>query len=124
MDHCICIQHDRGCLGPLTVWVTKPNDEDEADDDVPMDSVAHGARANRDGDRRSVHYNLRDRTYGAASSVKRGKMIMMPRYWDKIYEKTHEYVHPSLPNDYFHAPVSDEMLLMCVCSHTPIFLSS
>jgi hypothetical protein len=80
----------RGCLGPLTVWVTKPNDEDEADDDVPMDSVAHGARANRDGDRRSVHYNLRDRTYGAASSVKRGKMIMMPRYWDKIYEKTHE----------------------------------
>ena len=80
------------------MWVTKPNDEDEAeaDDDVPMASVAHGARGNRGNDRRSVHYNLRDRTDDRTSSVKRGKMIMMPRYWDKIYEKTHKYVHPSV----------------------------
>jgi hypothetical protein len=70
----------RGDLGPVTVWVTKENDE------APETAVA--AAQNNNVRAGSVRYNIRQR--GGDTRGKRGQMIMKQKYWNKIYEQKHK----------------------------------
>lgn len=77
MQQPLFINHQyRGALGPLTVWITK------SDEDISSEGTQ---RSNSNPT--SVRYNLRER--GDDPTSRRGQMIMKERYWDKVYERTH-----------------------------------
>jgi len=87
----------RGALGPLTVWVTK-SDEDSASEG--------NQRLNTTRDRSNIRYNLRERVNDA--TVMRGQMIMKERYWEKVYERRHR---PSF-RDYCELDFGDNPIIV------------
>ena len=72
----------RGALGPLTVWVTKRDDNDH-------DHAETGTVQRRSNSQRSMRYNLRNHHLGHGANVRRGEMVMKEQYWEKVYDRAH-----------------------------------
>lgn len=73
----------RGDLGPLTVWVSKQPNEifDDPTPPLPPPAANHGNNG---------PYALRNQRFDSnPPRTKIGRLILSPKYWTKVYDKTH-----------------------------------
>mmetsp|Transcript_48101 Transcript_48101/g.145278 ORF Transcript_48101/g.145278 Transcript_48101/m.145278 type:complete len:462 (-) Transcript_48101:471-1856(-) len=92
----------RGRLGPLTVWVTKDDDAEDAVSNASSPSTVAASSASPASSMETHGYNLRSNSRSTqsalSSSLRRGtsgravansQISMRPRHWTKIYSRTH-----------------------------------
>lgn len=91
------INHKRGGLGPLTVWVSN-------DEEAPSIDSADSHRTTTAANSR---YNLRSNNT-SDSFMSSGRLYMAKKYWTKIYEKEHK---PSFQN-YEPLDLSDNAIIL------------